>query len=336
MKTVLLITTGGTIASRLSDYGLTPSMPLPELLRYLDGLTDRYCITTRELLSLDSSNIQADEWILIARTVYAALDDYDGVVITHGTDTMAYTAAMLSFMLQGLRKPVVLTGSQMPIEDPLTDARSNIFTAFAAVECGIPGVSIAFDRKIISGCRAVKVRTMGFDAFKSVNAGYLGEVFADGIHPTVPIPEPEEYMEPVVLRDDVCREVFLLKLIPGMDPAILFTLRNMNYRGIVIEAFGAGGMQFVRTNMLDQLRALTEEGVSVVVCSQCLYDTSDLTIYEAGCRLLDCGVISAWDMTTEAVVTKLMWALGQTEDPDEVRRIFGTDYCGEISHTGTA
>ena len=336
MKSVLLITTGGTIASRPGDGGLAPSMPLSELLRCLDGLTDRYRITTRELLSLDSSNIQADEWILIARAVHAALDDYDGVVITHGTDTMAYTAAMLSFMLQGLRKPVVLTGSQMPIEDPLTDARSNMFTAFAAVECGIPGVSIAFDRKIIAGCRAVKVRTMGFDAFKSVNAGYLGEVFADGMHPAVPIPGPEEAREPVLLKDSICREVFLLKLIPGTDPAILLALRNMNCRGIVIEAFGAGGMQFVRTNMLDQLRTLTAEGVSVIVCSQCLYDTSDLTIYEAGTRLLDCGVISAWDMTTEAVVTKLMWALGQTGDPDEVRRIFGTDYCGEISHTETA
>jgi len=336
MKSVLLITTGGTIASRPGDGGLAPSMPLPELLRYLDGLTDRYRITTRDLLSLDSSNIQADEWILIARTVHAALDGYDGVVITHGTDTMAYTAAMLSFMLQGLRKPVVLTGSQMPIEDPLTDARSNMFTAFAAVECGIPGVSIAFDRKIIAGCRAVKVRTMGFDAFKSVNAGYLGEVFADGMHPAVPIPDPEETHVPVLLKDSICREVFLLKLIPGTNPAILLALRNMNYRGIVIEAFGAGGMQFVRTNMLDQLRTLTAGGMSVVVCSQCLYDTSDLTIYEAGTRLLDCGVISAWDMTTEAVVTKLMWALGQTGDPDEVRRIFGTDYCGEISHTETA
>ena len=333
MKSVLLITTGGTIASRAGDSGLAPSMPLSELLRYLDGLTDRYRITTKELLSLDSSNIQADEWILIARTVHAALGDYDGVVITHGTDTMAYTAAMLSFMLQGLKKPVVLTGSQMPIEDPLTDARSNMFAAFAAVECGIPGVSIAFDRKIIAGCRAVKVRTMGFDAFKSVNADYLGEVFADGMHSLVPVPSPAESLSPVELRDSLCREVFLLKLIPGTDPAILLALQNMNYRGIVIEAFGAGGMQFVRTNMLDQLRMLTEAGVSVVVCSQCLYDTSDLTIYEVGTRLLDCGVISAWDMTTEAVVTKLMWALGQTADPDEVRRIFGTNYCGEISHT---
>ena len=105
----------------------------------------------------------------------------------------------------------------------------------------------------------------------------------------------------------------------------------MNYRGIVIEAFGAGGMQFVHTSMLEQLRAQTDAGVSVVVCSQCLYEASNLRIYEVGTRLLACGVISALDMTTEAVVTKLMWALGQTCDPDEVRRIFATNYCGEIT-----
>jgi L-asparaginase len=116
-----------------------------------------------------------------------------------------------------------------------------------------------------------------------------------------------------------------------MNPGILHMLRSMNYRGIVIEAFGAGGMQFVRTNMMEQLRELTEAGISVVVCSQCLYETSNLGIYEVGTKLLSCGVISAGDMTTEAVVTKLMWALGQTDDPDEVRKIFNTNLCGEIT-----
>lgn len=326
---MLLITTGGTIASRESEGGLTPQFSSSDLMKYVSGLNDYFEIDARELLRLDSSNIQADEWIEIARAIHSALPDYDGVVVTHGTDTMAYTASMLSFMLQGLKKPVVLTGSQMPIDNLLTDARNNMYTAFAAVNCGIPGVSIAFNRRIIPGCRAVKVRTMGFEAFESVNSGYLGEVFADGLHPMVEIPKNPNAS--VRLYDKVCRDVFLLKLIPGINPDILPMLRAMNYRGIVIEAFGTGGMQFVRTNMLEQLQSLTQDGVSVVVCSQCLYETSNLSIYEVGTRLLSCGVISANDMTTEAVVTKLMWALGQTEDPDEVRRIFDTDYCGEIT-----
>ena len=330
MKSVLLITTGGTIASSGSEDGLRPQMHPSELLKYVDGLNEYYRIDAQELLNLDSSNIQADEWLSIARAIYDALPHYDGVVVTHGTDTMAYTASMVSFILQYLRKPVVFTGSQMPIDNLLTDARNNLYTAFAAVDCGIPGVSVAFNRKVIAGCRAVTVRTMGFEAFESVNAGYLGEVFSDGMHPYVEIPNALEAAQPVRLCDRICRDVFLLKLIPGINPEVLSALKQLRYRGIVIEAFGVGGMQFVRTNMLEQLKALTDEGVSVVVCSQCLYETSDLGIYEVGTKLLSCGVISARDMTTEAVVTKLMWALGQTDDPDEVRRIFNTNYCGEI------
>ena len=329
MKSVLLITTGGTIASSGSKDGLRPQMHPSELLKSVDGLNEYYRIDAQELLNLDSSNIQADEWLSIARAIYDALPHYDGVVVTHGTDTMAYTASMVSFILQYLRKPVVFTGSQMPIDNLLTDARNNLYTAFAAVDCGIPGVSVAFNRKVIAGCRAVKVRTMGFEAFESVNAGYLGEVFSDGMHPYVEIPNALEAAQPVRLCDRICRDVFLLKLIPGINPEVLSALKQLRYRGIVIEAFGVGGMQFVRTNMLEQLKALTDEGVSVVVCSQCLYETSDLGIYEVGTKLLSCGVISARDMTTEAVVTKLMWALGQTDDPDEVRRIFNTNYCGE-------
>ena len=329
MQSVLLITTGGTIASEAGENGLAPRFSAAQLLRYVSGLRKYYHIDTLELLNLDSSNIQADEWIEIARAIHTALPRYDGIVVTHGTDTMAYTASAVSFMLRGLKKPVVLTGSQMPIDDLLTDARNNIYTAFAAVGKGIGGVSIAFNRRIIPGCRAVKVRTMGFEAFESVNASYLGQVFADGLHPYVSAPADPD--APVELRDRLCRDVFLLKLIPGLRPNILNALRQLGYRGIVIEAFGAGGMQFVGTNMLDELRALTREGVSVVVCSQCLYETSDLGIYEVGKRLLDCGVIPARDMTTEAVVTKLMWALGQTDDPEEVRLMFNTSYCGEIS-----
>ena len=330
MKSVLLITTGGTIASSGSEDGLRPQMHPSELLKYVDGLNEYYRIDAQELLNLDSSNIQADEWLSIARAIYDALPRYDGVVVTHGTDTMAYTASMVSFILQNLRKPVVFTGSQMPIDNLLTDARNNLYTAFAAVDCGIPGVSVAFNRKVIAGCRAVKVRTMGFEAFESVNAGYLGEVFSDGMHPYVEIPNAREAARYVRLCDRICRDVFLLKLIPGINPEVLSALKQLKYRGIVIEAFGVGGMQFVRTNMLEQLKALTDEGISVVVCSQCLYETSDLGSYEVGTKLLSCGVISARDMTTEAVVTKLMWALGQTDDPDEVRRIFNTNYCGEI------
>ena len=261
-------------------------------------------------------------------TCYESIPDYDGIIITHGTDTMAYTASMLSFMLQGLRKPVVLTGSQIPMENMLTDARNNLFCALAAVEAGISGVSVAFNRHIIRGCRAVKVRTMGFDAFESVNAQYLGEIFADGlrVYPPTFIPDGE-----LVLRDRVSTDVLLLKLIPNTNPKLFDLLPQIGYRGVVLETFGAGGLHFHHRNLLEKMRMLHQRGIVVAACSQCLYEPSNFTIYEVGRRLLETGVIPAGDMTTEAAVTKLMWALGQTEDPAQVRELFGRNLCGEIS-----
>jgi len=327
-KKILLITTGGTIASLPSSDGLVPQMGSGQLLSYMEDLPKNYDISVLDLLSLDSSNIQAEEWQIIARAVADNINFYDGIVITHGTDTMAYTASMLCYMLQNLRLPVVLTGSQVPIDNMLTDARNNLYTAFAAVDSDIKGVSIAFNRKIIRGCRAVKVRTMGFEAFESVNAGLLGEVYGDGLRKYI---HNREITESFCLKDKLSTDVFLLKLIPSTKPEIFSMLLNMNYRGLVIEAFGLGGMHFVRRNLLNELEKLTALGVSVVVCSQCLYDASDLRFYEVGTKLLSCGVISGRDMTTEAAVTKLMWALGQTDDPKKVREIFDTNFAGEVA-----
>ena len=182
MKHILLLTTGGTIASRPTDEGLAPGMDGEDLARRIPFLTDSYTVTVRDILHLDSSNIQPEEWQLIARAVYAERAGYDGIVVTHGTDTMAYTASMLSFMLRGIPIPVVLTGSQLPIEHPLTDALENLRIAFAMACSGAAGVFVAFDRKVILGCRAVKTRTKDFDAFESVNWPLVGNVDAGGLH----------------------------------------------------------------------------------------------------------------------------------------------------------
>ena len=328
-KHILLLTTGGTIASSPTGEGLVPTVTGAELAAWLPGLHNSCNVTVRDILQLDSSNIQPEEWQIIARSIFEEKDYYDGIVITHGTDTMAYTASALSFMLPGIEIPVVLTGSQLPIDHPLTDGTENLRTAFAMAASGVRGIYIAFDRKIILGCRSVKTRTTGFDAFESVNRPLIGITNAGGLvmnRDSLP-----NIAGRCRLQDNLCRDVFLLKLTPGLNPEIFDALLSMHYRGVVIEAFGAGGLHFIRRDLISKLQKMADAGIAVAVCSQCLYERSDLSLYQPGQKALEKGVIQCMDMTTEATVTKLMWALGQTDDLDVVRGLFAQNLSGEIS-----
>jgi L-asparaginase len=329
VKKIKMLTTGGTIASKEGKKGLAPAMGPGGLLHYAEELTRRFSVDAEDLFSMDSSNIQPEQWQAIARRAFDALNSCDGVIVTHGTDTMAYTAAALSFMLQGLEKPVVLTGSQIPIDDPLSDARTNLCTAAEAVEAGMAGVIVAFDRRLMNGARTVKTSTMDFDAFHSVNAAEMARICADGIRVFSRTTAREE--RPLNLLDSICTDVFLLKLIPGTRPEIFDALMDIGYKGIVIEAFGAGGMHYLGRDLLGKVRRLCDAGVTVAVCSQCLYERSDLHLYEVGRRILEAGAVSAMDMTTEAAVTKLMWALGQTGDPARAVALFEKNLVGELA-----
>jgi L-asparaginase len=322
MKTIALLATGGTIASAPTKDGLVPALTGAELVR-LSGVETICRVTSRDVFALDSSNIQPEEWRILAEAVREALNTCDGAVVTHGTDTMAYSAAALSYMLCGHEKPIIFTGAQLPITHPLSDAIPNIHCAFAAAATGVAGTYVAFHQKIISGVRAEKTRTTSFDAFDSVNAPLSGFVDGDGVHFT----NPQQFSEPYRFRDEIDPRVFLLKLMPGTMPDVFDWIVSAGYKGVVIEAFGLGGLHYIRRNLVDKLHMLAEKGLYALVVTQCLYEKADFTVYEVGSRILSTHVFSGRDMTTEAAVTKLMWALGQGEPEKYLHQ----NFCGEFS-----
>ena len=325
-KRIRLLTTGGTIASLPGGQGLEPRRSdVMELA--LEQLRNFYDIEVEDVLCLDSSNITPEQWQLIAQRVYEDRSRCDGIVISHGTDTMAYTASAVTFMLPGIDIPVVFTGSQLPLADMLSDGPSNLRTAFAMAASGQPGVFLAFDRKVMLGCRAVKVRASGFSAFESVNARYCAQVTNRGlVVDTSALPPPQG--EPRLCQK-ISQDVFLLKLTPGLKPSVIEMLAAMGYRGIVIEAFGLGGINVLHQG-LRGIRRAVEDGVSVVVTTQCLYDSANLQVYQVGNQLLELGVIQGRDMTSEAAMTKLMWAIGQGFTPDQIKDLFNRNLAGEV------
>lgn len=328
MKKILLINTGGTFSSRPGEHGLSPELASNDICALLGEIDPTLSIEPEDYCSLDSSNITPDDWHRLALRIGEKAGICDGVVVIHGTDTMAYTSSMLSFMLQNISIPVVVTGSQMPLGVPMSDAADNLRCALQMATSGYGGVFVAFDRKIMLGCRTSKVRTVSFNAFESINYPYIGEVNAFGLQLR---PKPPAANLPFLVQAEYSDRIAVLKLFPGMNPDIFCFLQEHGYEGIYIEGFGLGGVPFLKSDFTAEIRRVSQSGLPILVGSQCRYEGSNLNIYETGQRILECGGIPVHDMTYEAVVTKLMWCLGQTKERKAVQEFFQQNIAQEVS-----
>jgi L-asparaginase len=286
---------------------LVPDVYTRDLVTELPVLRKIAAIETRILFNLDSSDIQPHHWVELAETVHGALVRYDGVVIVHGTDTMAYTASALAFLLPGLDRPVVLTGSQTPLADVRTDARTNLVDACHLATMRIPEVGIAFHSRLLRGCRATKLDAWGMSAFGSPSCPPLAELgLGVQLGPHLLPPRPIAPFDP---RIDP--RVIVVRTFPGLDPKLLQGALVAGVQGMVIEAFGAGNVPRLENSLIPVIRSASASDVPVVIVSQSSRGAVDLSRYEGGSEAARAGAIGAGDMTPEAALTKLMVTLGR-------------------------
>ncbi len=328
MKKILMLGTGGTIASELTPEGLAPELTPAQLLRFVPAVSALAEVDCVSLFNIDSTNITPRHWSILARALRENYDRYDGFVISHGTDTMAYTAAALSYLVQGAKKPIVLTGAQKPINYDSTDSRTNLTDAFVcACSEKVHGVCIVFSGRVILGTRARKTCSKSYTAFSSINYPDLGTLLD---HQLLTYIEPDWLPEPV-FHEGLDRRVGLLKMVPGVDSALLDYMLGRT-DALILECFGVGGLpSYEGDDFFAAVRRHTEAGRFLVMTTQVQNEGSDLSVYQVGHRLKDDPrVLEAYDMTSEAALAKLMWILDTTRDAAEVSRLFYTPVAHDI------
>ena len=325
---ILMVATGGTIASAETEVGLAPQLTGEQLAAYVPQAAELADIDISQPMNIDSTNMCPADWLRIAGAIVERYDDYDGFVVLHGTDTMAYTAAALSYLVQQSPKPIVLTGSQQPMASPFTDARINLYqSVLYAADPASRDVSVVFGGKVVAGTRARKQRTMSFNAFTSVNYPELALIRNGRIIRTVLAPSRGAADHPAGaalpdgprVYDSLSTHVIVLKLTPGLLPATFDLLRD-DYEAIILETFGIGG---VPDTLRDAIFGWVDSGHTLVITTQVPEEGLDLGVYEVGRAFAEHpGLLRGADMTTEALVAKTMWALAQAHDAGYLRELF--------------
>lgn len=334
MRKILMLFTGGTIASLKTDAGLEPVLDAEQILSYLPDMREDIVLDSLEVCNLDSTNMNYHIWLELAEKIEKKYEKYDGFVICHGTDTMAYTAAALSYLVQDSPKPIVLTGSQQPIQMEITDAIKNLYDSIIyAADKASRGVTLIFDGKVIAGTRAKKTKSFSYHAFSSINFPELasmqhgkivryipGEPFAsrekkesakEGTFAKTNLAAGKTTAEGVKFYHRMNPRVYAMKLTPGMSPVLLEAVFQ-EYDCIVVESFGVGGMPDSIIEDFSRLMKQYQEGSKVVIMTtQVTYEGSNLSTYEVGQRIQKrFPYLEAYDMNFEAVFTKIMWIMG--------------------------
>ena len=333
-KKVLIIYTGGTIGMKKTESGYTPAPGfLKEALADIPDLTHpdfpRWDLV--EMLPLlDSSNMSVDEWNEIGRVIYEKYESYSGFVILHGTDTMSYTASALSFMLEDLDKPVILTGSQIPLSELRSDGRDNLITSIMIASEGVAReVCLYFSSRLLRGNRSMKMSADGLVAFDTPSYPHLAEA---GI--TV------KYNHPAILKrreggikyhpfDKV--PIGVLKVFPGIQFGLFEDIMTEKLSGIVLETFGAGNIPMGNGDLLPIIKKAFSSGAVITVCSQCPSGTVSLGAYETSSQLKMAGAVSGRDMTTEAAVAKLYHLFSLGVSKEDIKRLMEENIAGELT-----
>ena len=332
MPRLLLLLTGGTLMMHASPEGskgavvtLDEERASRDLVAEVPSLARLAHFDTRLLFHMDSANMQPADWLTLAREVHAQIPRYDGIVIVHGTDTMAYTASALAMILGPLPKPVVLTGSQKPLVDVRTDARQNLIDASLVATLTVPEVSIASGARALRGARATKRDAWGFRAFDSPNLPPLVELglgieIAPHVLPATPLAPFDDRLEPRVLA---------VRIFPGLDPGLVRGAIRAGVKGLVLEAYGTGNLPNLGGSLIPALEEARERNVPVMVVSQCLKAFVELGQYEGGAAAQAAGAISAGDMTVEAALAKMMVGLARHGTQDALRAYLAASVVGE-------
>ncbi len=341
MAKVLIINTGGTISMTETAEGLKPDLgrfraALAEMPELRNPKMPAWEMVNTDPL-LDSSNMTVDEWNRLGEIVAENYDAYDGFVILHGTDTMAYTASALSYMLENLTKPVIFTGSQLPIGQLRTDGKENLITSIemAAAKdseghAQVPEVGIYFNSRLLRGNRTTKQSADEFNAFESFNYPHLADAGVNIVYHHDRILKPD-YSKPMTPHFRLDNNVIIFSLFPGIrEDLIRHIIHTPNLKAIVMRTFGSGNAP-QSPWLLKALREGTQNGKVIVNISQCMQGTVAMGRYDTGYRLQEAGVVSGYDSTVESAVSKLMFLQSHYDDPVQVRQLMNQSIRGEIS-----